>query len=83
MRRLGIVTTLLLLALTVAAAAKPVTVTFRTGTYSAKTSNGSRFKFKIEAHTATVLATHATAAPFVGRRIASSTHPLGETTREV
>jgi hypothetical protein len=53
MRRLGILTTVLLFALTVAAAAKPVTVTFKTGTYSAKTSKGSRFKFKIEGHTAT------------------------------
>jgi TRAP-type C4-dicarboxylate transport system substrate-binding protein len=45
MRRLRILTTVLLLALAVAAAAaaKPVTVKFKTGTYSAKTSQGAHF----------------------------------------
>ena len=51
MRRLAILTTVLLFALAVSAAAKPVTVKFKTGTYSAKTSQGAHFKFKIEAHT--------------------------------
>ena len=36
----------------VAAAAKSVPVKFKTGTYSAKTSQGGHFKFKIEGHTA-------------------------------
>jgi hypothetical protein len=53
MRRLGILTTVLVLVLIVAAAAKPAPVKFKTGTYSAKTSQGSHFKFKIEGHTAT------------------------------
>ena len=52
MRRLGILTTLLVLVLAVAAAAKPVTVRFKTGTYSATTSQGAHFKFKLEGHTA-------------------------------
>jgi hypothetical protein len=51
MRRLGILTMVLLFALAVAAAAKPVA--FKTGTYSAKTSQGAHFRFKIEGHTAT------------------------------
>jgi hypothetical protein len=51
MRRLVILTTILVLALGVAAAAKTVPVKFKTGTYSAKTSQGSHFKFKIEGHT--------------------------------
>lgn len=51
MRRLAILTTVLLFALAVSAAATPVTVKFKTGTYSAKTSQGAHFKFKIEAHT--------------------------------
>jgi hypothetical protein len=51
MRRLGILTTVLLCAFAAAAVAKTVTVKFKTGTYSAKTSQGARFKFKIEAHT--------------------------------
>lgn len=48
MRRLGILTTVLVLVLAVAAAAKPAPVKFKTGTYSAKTSQGCHFKFKIE-----------------------------------
>ncbi len=52
MRRLGILTAVLVLALGAAAAAKPVPVKFKTGTYSATTSQGSHFKFKLEAHTA-------------------------------
>ena len=52
MRRLALLTTVLLFALAVAAAAKPRAAKFKTGTYSAKTSQGSNFKFKIEAHTA-------------------------------
>ena len=54
MRRLAILTAMLLMALSVAAVAveaKPVTVHFKTGTYTAKTSQGSSFKFKIEGHT--------------------------------
>jgi hypothetical protein len=51
MRRLAILTTMLVLALTVAAVAKPAPVKFKTGTYSAKTSQGGHFKFKIERHT--------------------------------
>jgi hypothetical protein len=53
MKQLGILTTALLLALAVAAAAKPAPVKFKTGTYTAKTSQGASFKFKLEAHTAT------------------------------
>jgi hypothetical protein len=52
MRRVALLTMVLLFVLVVAAAAKPTAVKFKTGTYSAKTSQGSRFKFKIEAHTA-------------------------------
>jgi hypothetical protein len=54
MRRLAILTAVLglVLALAVAAAAKPVSVKFKTGTYLAKTSQGGHFKFKIEGHTA-------------------------------
>src|ERR1700749_296713 len=54
MRRLGILTTALVLALAlaVAAAAKPAPVKFKTGTYAAKTSQGGHFRFKIEGHTA-------------------------------
>jgi hypothetical protein len=51
MRRLGILTMVLVLAFAVAAAAKPAPVKFKTGTYSAKTSQGDHFKFKIEGHT--------------------------------
>jgi hypothetical protein len=44
MRRLVTLTTVLLFALVVVAAAKAVTVKFKTGPYSAKTSQGARFK---------------------------------------
>jgi hypothetical protein len=53
MRRLTLSTMVVVFVFAVAAAAKPPTVRFKTGTYSAKTSQGADFKFKIEAHTAT------------------------------
>jgi hypothetical protein len=52
MRRLTILTMLLLFALAVAASAKAPTARFKTGSYSAKTAQGAHFKFKIEGHTA-------------------------------
>jgi hypothetical protein len=52
MRGLAIVTTVLLLAAAAAAVAKLAPVKFKTGAYSAKTSQGGHFKFKIEGHTA-------------------------------
>jgi hypothetical protein len=53
MRR-GFVLGSLVLALVVsaAAAAKSPSAKFKTGTYAAKTSQGEKFKFKLEAHTA-------------------------------